>query len=131
MKLMIAFLTTLMFAFTTFAADVAYTIKAEQGLKNAVSVQWTGVASSSTPTAFKAANYVDHTIQVAGTFGGATIALHGSNDGVTYTQLTDQANAALTCTTTCLKSIQQPALYIKPVVSGGTTVNLKINLHSK
>lgn len=72
-------------------------------------------------------------IQVTGTFGGSTVAIQGSNDGVNWVTLNDEANAGTPCsfTSSGFKGVLQFAKYIKPVVTGGTASGLIVNLINK
>jgi hypothetical protein len=73
--------------------------------------------------------YSDRTIQVAGEFGGASVTIGGSNDGVTYHALHDTSGAALTVTEGVLKQIVELPIYLKPRVFGGDgTTALKVVL---
>ena len=60
------------------------------------------------------------TFQITGTFGvGGTCVIEGSNDGVTYFTLNDQANAALSITTAALKTVRDTPFWIRPRVTAG------------
>lgn len=60
------------------------------------------------------------TFQISGTFGvGGTVVVEGSNDGVTYFTLNDQANAAVSATAAALKTIRDAPLFIRPRVTAG------------
>lgn len=54
----------------------------------------------------------DRSIQVFGTFGGATVAVVGSNDGVNWNTLHDESGVALTFTATDAHAIVENFLYI-------------------
>lgn len=58
-------------------------------------------------------------MQVDGTPDGATIAIHGSIDGVTYYPLDDAEGTAIGLTAAGLVSIGEAPYYIKPVLTGG------------
>lgn len=75
--------------------------------------------------------FVDRSVQVIGTFGGATILIQGSNDGVNYYTLNDLQGNALTFSVAGLKGVAEPTKYIKPVVSGGATVDIDVILFGK
>lgn len=60
------------------------------------------------------------TFQIGGTFGaGGTVVVEGSNDGVSYFTLNDQANAAVSVSAAALKTIRDAPLYIRPRVTAG------------
>lgn len=54
----------------------------------------------------------DRSIQVFGTFGGATVAVVGSNDGVNWAPLHDEAGVVLTFTAAGAHAIVENFLYI-------------------
>jgi hypothetical protein len=61
----------------------------------------------------------DRSVQVSGTFGGATAVLQGSNDGVTWNTLTDPQGNALSFTAGGLEAVLELTRYVRPSVSGG------------
>lgn len=65
------------------------------------------------------AAYADRTVQVAGTFGGATVTVQGSNDGTNFATLTDPLGNALTITTATIKQVTEAVLQMRPAVTGG------------
>lgn len=90
---------------------------------------WSPLAADDDGAPVRLAVYSDRSIQVAGTFGGASVTIGGSNDGVTYHALTDTAGDPLTLTSAALKAIVELPVYIKPRVFGGDgTTNLTITL---
>ena len=130
--MLVAFLFTSLFVADTFAAT-AYTIRTNPGIKNSVSVTWSALSSATATAAtpYKSANFLDQVVQVGGTIGTASLNFQGSNDGVTYYTLLDSTGSAMTFSASGIKKIGQNALYIKPVVSGGTTSSINVDLHSK
>ncbi len=68
------------------------------------------------------------TAQVTGTIGaGFSLTIQGSNDGVTWYPLNDQANAAVTFTALGLKTVRDQPLFIRPFVSAGDgTTNVTV-----
>lgn len=90
---------------------------------------WDSLAADDDGEPVRLAVYSDRAIQVAGTFGGASVTIGGSNDGETYHALTDTSGSALTLTSAALKAIVELPLYIKPRVFGGNgTTALKVVL---
>lgn len=55
----------------------------------------------------------DRSIQVFGTFGGATLTVQGSNDGTNWNTLHDETGAALTFTATGAHAIVENFLFIR------------------
>ena len=90
---------------------------------------WTGETTAGNATIPRYAPMVSLTtasVQVSGTIGGATIALQGSNDGVTYTTLKDTAGSPLSFAAAGYAEFSSAAAFIKPSISGGTGDSLNI-----
>jgi hypothetical protein len=89
-------------------------------------VKWTGVSTSTdTPLKLTVAEGSIASVLISGTFGSATAKLQFSNDGTTWTDLKDSAGTALSVTsTTQFQQVGVYAVYIKPVVSGGSGDNI-------
>ncbi len=80
---------------------------------------------------FACPNYTDKSIQVFGTFGGATVTIQGSNviDSPTYATLNDPSGTSLAITSAGIKQVLENTYWIRPIVSGGdTTTDLDIYL---
>lgn len=93
---------------------------------------WTPMAANDDGQPVRLAVYSDRSIQVTGTFGGASLTIGGSNDGVTYHALTDTQGNALTLTTGALKQVVELPIYLKPRVFGGDgTTNLSVVLSGR
>lgn len=58
-------------------------------------------------------------VQIEGTFNGATVVMQGSNDGVNYETLLDGQGNALSKTSAGLFQIATPCLYLLPAIQGG------------
>lgn len=66
------------------------------------------------------ADYSDKTVQVFGTFGGATLTIQGSNDGgTTWATLHDAQGTDLAFTAAGMELIAENPLLIRPLLSGG------------
>lgn len=61
--------------------------------------------------------YSDRSVQVVGTFDGASLQLQGSNDGTNFKVLTDPQGNALTFTATGIEAISELTRYIRPYIS--------------
>ncbi len=68
------------------------------------------------------------TIQASGTFGGATVALHGSLDGTNYVALKDMGGTEIALTSAGLASDGSLVLYLKPVATGGASQSLNVSV---
>lgn len=82
-------------------------------------VQWAAVANTNTCSPVSLPKHNDRSIQVEGTFGGATVTLGGSNDGTNYESLSSPANTAISLTATGIKAVLENALFHAPLISGG------------
>ena len=93
---------------------------------------WDGLAADDDGEPVRLAVYSDRAVQVSGEFGGASITIGGSNDGVTYHALNDPQGNALTLTVAALKAVIELPIYLKPRVFGGDgTTALKVVLSGR
>jgi len=67
-------------------------------------------------------------VQVTGTFGGATVVLQGSNDKATWATLEDLEHNAISLTAAGIVEFSTGVAYVKPSVSGGTGDDLDVTL---
>lgn len=91
---------------------------------------WEAVSSDDAGTAY-APPYVMpavSAVQVTGTFGGATVTLAGSNDGTNFVTLKDMAGNDISVTSASLVDFSTGALYVKPIVTGGTSEDIDVLL---
>jgi len=87
--------------------------------------RWEGLLADDDGAPERLAVYSDRSVQVVGTWGGASLTFGGSNDGVNYVALTDTSGQPLTLTSNALKQIVELPIFIKPRVFGGDgTTNL-------
>jgi hypothetical protein len=106
----------------------AAVVTAPADTRNVRVIQWTQVGDSDTCEPVSLADFADRSVQVEGTFGSATIALHGSNDGTNYRALKDSAGDDIAITAGDIVQINDLSLWVKPVTSGGTDSHLNITL---
>ena len=93
---------------------------------------WDGLLLDDDGEPVRLAVYSDRSIQVTGTFGGASVTIGGSNDGITYHALTSTDGESLTLTSGALKQIVELPIFLKPRVFGGDgTTNLKVILSGR
>ncbi len=93
---------------------------------------WSNLLAADDGEPVRPAVYSHRSVQVAGTFGGASVTIGGSNDGVTYHALSDAQGNALTLTAAALKAIVELPIFLKPRVFGGDgTTNLKVVLSGR
>lgn len=70
----------------------------------------------------------DKTFHCFGTWGGGTLVIQGSNDGVNWLTLTDIHSNAASYTADAIDTIAENPLYIRPLVTAGTGVDLDVIL---
>jgi hypothetical protein len=76
------------------------------------------------PAPIEWAEWADKSVQVIGTFGGGTIVIEGSNDGINWVTLTDPQGNAISKTTAFVEQIMEVTRYVRPRVTSGTGVDL-------
>lgn len=88
----------------------------------AIIVTWPAMGNADSGSPFMLAFAANLTLQQSGTFGGATIVLEGSNDGVNWFTLTQQGgnNVAMSFTSIGVHSPVENPIYVRPRTSGGT-----------
>ena len=80
---------------------------------------WTLTSSDTEGASIDAHEYGDRTVQIAGTFDGATVVLQGSNDGTNWFSLTDPQGNAISKTTAAMETVMEVPLYTRGTSSGG------------
>lgn len=93
-------------------------------------VLWSGVSTGDTITTL-AVDYMAGlagSVQFAGTFGGATLTLTGSNDGTNYVTLKDVNGNSISTTTAGVFEFSTTCLYIKPASSGGAADDVEVTV---
>lgn len=91
-------------------------------------VSWAmGIADTGLP--IESFRRADKSVQIAGTIGGATIVIQGSNDGSNWSTLRDPASVDLSFTAAGLKAILEHTRFIRPVTSGGTGSAIVVSIY--
>lgn len=92
--------------------------------------KWAALATGDTITSISPARDLTlaGTVQISGTFGGATVVLQASNDGTNWVTLDDAHGAAITTTALAMFEISTSALYLRPGISGGTADAVDVTL---
>lgn len=67
-------------------------------------------------------------VQVTGTFGGATVTMTGSNDGTNYVTLKDVNGNDVSFTAAGLVGFDGLTLYVKPAITGGTADSVTVTV---
>lgn len=106
-------------------ATVPPTITPSGGVPRVV---WSGIVTGDTINAFTLTEQwgLAGSVQISGTFGGATVKLQHSNDGTTWFDAYDLNNTAVSATANAIFEISLSSVYFRPAISGGSanTVNV-------
>jgi hypothetical protein len=88
---------------------------------------WEAVGNADVGAAVAAARFSDKSVQLAGTFGGATVVIQGSEDGTNWSTLHDMGGNALSFTAAGgPKQILENPRFIRPSSSGGTGTDVDV-----
>ena len=80
---------------------------------------WPDMAAGDDGRAVEYAEFPDRSVQFSGTFGGASVSLRGSNDGINWQTLSDPVGGAICKSVPALSAITEVTRFVRPVVSGG------------
>lgn len=85
-------------------------------------VVWSGIVTGDTINSFALTNQLGlaGSVQISGTFGGATVTLQHSNDGTTWFDAKDLNNATVSATANGMFEVSLSSLYFRPAISGGS-----------
>lgn len=91
---------------------------------------WANMANGDVGDNLFAGNFRPESVQVTGTFGvGGSVSLEGTNDGVNWSALLDQAGNAITFTQAGLKFPAAGCLGVRPhVTAGDGTTSLTVTV---
>lgn len=91
---------------------------------------WEGVATGDVQDTLTVAGLAAAaaSVQITGTFGGATIVMQCSNDGTTWFTMKDAVGDNISATGNAYFEFSTSALYIRPSASGGTGDDLDVVL---
>lgn len=88
---------------------------------------WTPLATGDVGAALPFSQYTDKSVQVFGTFDGATLRVEGSNDGENWATLTDPQGNDLLITSAKIEMVTEATAHIRPfVVGGGASTSLTV-----
>jgi hypothetical protein len=97
------------------------------GNSRSLVVQWSAIGTDDVGDALPFSQYTDKSVQVTGTFGGASVRLQGSNDGTNWFTLTDPQGNPLSFSAAGLEAVSEATRFVRPSVVGG--VGAAINVH--
>jgi len=102
------------------------------GASSSLVATWANLAQGDTGDAMPFSQYSDKSVQVAGTFGGATVRVEGSNNGTDWAVLTDPQGNDLLITTAKIEMVTEATMLVRPNISGGDgTTSLSIHMLCK
>lgn len=92
--------------------------------------EWTLTSADATGDAIQMPRYADRSIHFAGTWGGATATLEGTNlDNTSFVVLTNQSAVAITATADDISVVSEPTLYVRPRLSTvGTGASITVRM---
>ena len=114
---------------------IALTSTDRDSINGAIVLRWNAMGNADDGAPFAVPFKASITMQASGTFGGAAVALQGSNDGTNWAPLQWKGKTATALSLTSAgiaESVECPA-FIRPVTSGGTgtSLNIAIALHAE
>jgi hypothetical protein len=90
-------------------------------------VVWTPVTENDTCVAAELPDLADKSVHVYGTFGGATVAVQGSNnDGTSFAALNDPSSTVIAINSEKIKQVLENTQQIRPAATGGASQSLSI-----
>lgn len=95
---------------------------------SAILVVWTPVTQADSCRAVEYPKHNDKSIYVSGTFGGASVALHGSNDRTNFAALNTPASVAIAITAESVKAVLENTVQVKPVATGGAGQSITVSM---
>lgn len=93
-------------------------------------VTWTAIANGDTATPFLPVELdtAIASVQVSGTFGGATLTLQQSNDGTNWFTAKTPTGDNVVATAAGMFEVSLSGLYIRPSISGGSSSSINVIL---
>lgn len=70
----------------------------------------------------------DRSVQMAGTWNGATVSLQGSNDNTNWSTLTDGLGNSLALTADGIKNICEMTRYVRAKVTSGSVTTIAVTI---
>lgn len=102
------------------------------GNEGAIITSWLGLATGDTGSPVRSAVFGDKSVQVTGTFGGATVNFQGSNDGgTTWNNLADPQGTAIAILAAGIEQVLEYTELVRPSVSGGAGVSVNVYLAAR
>ncbi len=112
-------------------AEILHTRTATRNTRAFVAT-WAPLAQGDTGEAVGFSQYSDKSVQVAGAFGGASVRIEGSNNGVDWAVLTDPQGNDLVISSAKIEMVTEATAHVRPVVVGGSgTTELSVSMLPK
>lgn len=90
---------------------------------------WTPVTESDTCVPISMPEHSDKSVHVSGTFGSASVAVQGSNNGgASFASLNDPTGTVIAITAEKIKAVLENTVQVKPVATGGSAQSLTISM---
>lgn len=89
-------------------------------------VVWGDIVTGDTINSLKLARRFEASVQISGTFGGATVTLQHSNDGTNWFTVKDVSNTNVTATANAIFEVAISSAYVRPSVAGGTANDIDV-----
>lgn len=93
-----------------------------------IKVTWTPVTEADTCAPVECGDFADRSVQIDGTFGGATVVFQGSNDGTNYVTLTDPQGNNISKNAAGMEAVTELTALARPSASGGTGQSLTVTM---
>lgn len=90
----------------------------DKGDGSVVMWKWTLTSADATGAAVQMPEWVDRSVHfVSSSWGSATAAMEGSNEGTDFQPIKSPSNAAITATANSLNQLLESTLYVRPRLS--------------
>ena len=109
-------------------ATITATVTRAKSWADAWVVKWETMGDADTGSTVEMVEANDKSVQIAGTFGSATVVLQGSNDGTNWATLADPQGTAISKTAAAIEQVLEHTRYIRAVTSGGTGTDIDVTV---
>lgn len=92
---------------------------------------WAHLGNADQGTPDQLSRFPLHSVQISGTFGGATVVLQGSDDGTTYFTLKDVLGNNVSATSAARFDLENVPMHTRPSTSGGTGTDVTVTVTSR
>lgn len=89
------------------------------GVRGVYMAVWASMGAADTGASVALGGGYDRSVQIAGTFDGATVTLQGSNDGSNWATLTDPQGNGIAVTAATIEAVTELTRYVRAITTGG------------